>query len=1086
MSGDVQPRKRKDKKRKKDELSVEEHRGTAAVFGEGDVLMHSQHEHGTGGHWCAKIIFFSLLAVLVTLIGLIILENRGLTELEANAVESRYSGVLDGWIEEAPDDDHHDEHTLELKHHEHTDDDDEHASENDLDNNGDEHDEEIDHDEDDDDDEEGHDEEGEDADDDENDDGDEDESKEIDQEEDEDEDQQANDADQADDDDDDDDDEEDDEGSEEQDIKVEAKHDANDDDDDNDDDDKDDDDDQDENDEDDNNRIDTNEEDDDSNELKDIDDDDDDDDDNEEEIDNRSVENDNADDDDDENSKEDNDEDDDEHEEEHEEEIEEEIEKIEKEVLDQEEPESVEVALPETSVEKQEDTSVELVNPDEEEGADDSEFLVVDDLDEPAVERIAPPPSGKPYDEIEDEVSTEVAPNTLAEEEEYEKQQEQLRQEEEQSSSHMWLRLAVGGALLAATHAVVRRATGPRDAPESEQEEHASREETPLSDRRMTLISEEAAKAIPLQSSQPKIDEEIVQKTASFVKAAPVQKQESEEIEEDAEVDEEAEDQKIQKTKDDTKELYSDEDENEADEEVDEEEELEEKEEIPKLVQKVSAVKKQEEPEDVEEDVEIIDDEQVEEEVDEEVEDEEEISDVDDAELLTRLEAKYGRLPEPERPGQKHKDGGNSVEDDWPGEPSEVFWREQLDKAEQDLRQGAFGACEERTSAPELAGSGRALYLRARALDARAEAQRDNRVLAQAISAYLQLLKMNEGISDKKLVVVALRTIDRIKFRGTYLNAEPVYRLLIRRFPNDVTHRNNLTISFLMANRADLASEVLRETLRLWPNDRVALAHYGFILKTEHNKLEEAVTYFKRALEGDAGAANEPRFYYHLGDALLMLGRKDEADAVHRRGAELGHFLSPLQRSLYNVERLQSQPWWDVAGTPYARLARELEAAWRDILREGEAARALYEREREGLRERGEWSQLDVFVRGREVPGRCERAPVTCAIVRREPAARCRRGQVKFSALSGGTHVRAHVGPTNCRLRLHLALSNTQGAYLRVGHETRQWEVGKVLMFDDSFEHEVWHNGTATRLVLIVDVWHPALSPAERRDLPAI
>lgn len=104
MSGDVQPRKRKDKRRKKgdifikclnftmrviliylnylpvDDLGVEEPRGTAAAFGEGDVLMHSYHEHGTGGHWCAKIIFFSLLAVLVTLIGLIILENRGLSE----------------------------------------------------------------------------------------------------------------------------------------------------------------------------------------------------------------------------------------------------------------------------------------------------------------------------------------------------------------------------------------------------------------------------------------------------------------------------------------------------------------------------------------------------------------------------------------------------------------------------------------------------------------------------------------------------------------------------------------------------------------------------------------------------------------------------------------------------------------------------------------------------------------------------------------------------------------------------------------------------------------------------------------------
>lgn len=50
------------------------------MFGEGDVFMHSQHDHGTGGHWCAKIIFFTLLAVLITLIGLIILENRGLSD----------------------------------------------------------------------------------------------------------------------------------------------------------------------------------------------------------------------------------------------------------------------------------------------------------------------------------------------------------------------------------------------------------------------------------------------------------------------------------------------------------------------------------------------------------------------------------------------------------------------------------------------------------------------------------------------------------------------------------------------------------------------------------------------------------------------------------------------------------------------------------------------------------------------------------------------------------------------------------------------------------------------------------------------
>lgn len=40
--------------------------------------------------------------------------------------------------------------------------------------------------------------------------------------------------------------------------------------------------------------------------------------------------------------------------------------------------------------------------------------------------------------------------------------------------------------------------------------------------------------------------------------------------------------------------------------------------------------------------------------------------------------------------------------------------------------------------------------------------------------------------------------------------------------------------------------------------------------------------------------------------------------------------------------------------------------------------------------------------------------------------------------------------------------------------------VCKVMVFDDSFEHEVWHNGTAPRVVLIMDFWHPDL-PGEKR-----
>lgn len=45
-----------------------------------NVTIHIYKESSTGGHWCARIIFFVLLAVLTGLIGIIILEHRGITD----------------------------------------------------------------------------------------------------------------------------------------------------------------------------------------------------------------------------------------------------------------------------------------------------------------------------------------------------------------------------------------------------------------------------------------------------------------------------------------------------------------------------------------------------------------------------------------------------------------------------------------------------------------------------------------------------------------------------------------------------------------------------------------------------------------------------------------------------------------------------------------------------------------------------------------------------------------------------------------------------------------------------------------------
>lgn len=81
-----------------------------------------------------------------------------------------------------------------------------------------------------------------------------------------------------------------------------------------------------------------------------------------------------------------------------------------------------------------------------------------------------------------------------------------------------------------------------------------------------------------------------------------------------------------------------------------------------------------------------------------------------------------------------------------------------------------------------------------------------------------------------------------------------------------------------------------------------------------------------------------------------------------------------------------------------------------------------------------------------------------------------------FSAMSPDTHILKHHGPTNKKLRFHLPLIGVEGSRLRVDTETRELQSGKPYVFDDSFEHEAWHDGSNTRIILIADLWHPDLS----------
>ncbi len=91
-----------------------------------------------------------------------------------------------------------------------------------------------------------------------------------------------------------------------------------------------------------------------------------------------------------------------------------------------------------------------------------------------------------------------------------------------------------------------------------------------------------------------------------------------------------------------------------------------------------------------------------------------------------------------------------------------------------------------------------------------------------------------------------------------------------------------------------------------------------------------------------------------------------------------------------------------------------------------------------------------------------------------------------FSALAPGTRIPPHHGETNARLVAHLPLIVPDGCELRVGFETRRWNVGEVLVFDDTIEHEAHNDSDELRVVLIFDVWNPLLTPAERTLVQAV
>jgi aspartate beta-hydroxylase len=167
----------------------------------------------------------------------------------------------------------------------------------------------------------------------------------------------------------------------------------------------------------------------------------------------------------------------------------------------------------------------------------------------------------------------------------------------------------------------------------------------------------------------------------------------------------------------------------------------------------------------------------------------------------------------------------------------------------------------------------------------------------------------------------------------------------------------------------------------------------------------------------------------------------------------------------------EDHPWTKSLSNGFAAIRKELDSLLREYSFPTHPEINI-------LAARGSWSEFRFYGKGKRWAESCNRCPRTTEIVESISGA-ASAGSVFFASASPDTHLIAHCGPHNLRIRSHLGLIIPKGCRMRVGSETREWCEGEVLVFDDSFEHEVWTEGPGKRIVLLLDVWHPELSREE-------
>lgn len=197
--------------------------------------------------------------------------------------------------------------------------------------------------------------------------------------------------------------------------------------------------------------------------------------------------------------------------------------------------------------------------------------------------------------------------------------------------------------------------------------------------------------------------------------------------------------------------------------------------------------------------------------------------------------------------------------------------------------------------------------------------------------------------------------------------------------------------------------------------------------------------------------------------------------AVVRAGK---HFLRWNNRFQSRHSRVGTGPVVESGAFPWIP---RLEAAWHDIraeldhlLEHPEDIPAFHQLspDQQRISRGNNWKTFGFYVYGKRVDENCAACPKTAAVLDTLPGMRT----AMFSILAPHYHIEPHRGPTRAVIRAHLGLkvpAAWEKVWIRVGDAVLHWREGKVILFDDTYEHEVLNDTDETRAVLFLDILRP-------------